>query len=500
MGKKLQHIIIFAVFLCEIFPVYGVAAAGSALHAGAAADSVTTGPQQSENPASENEIHFITNTGIRSLEITQRGTIRFSRDNREIAAISPDGYFSVKERRWFRTRRLEVVPGPDGKPEYRFYFEGRAGKFNEHAKDWLAGIMPEVSRRAGINLWPRINESLLAGNTAQALRLVAEIESNTAKKFYYIMIADSGNLNITDLQVLIRQAGREVDGSQTLGDLLGQLAVQLPPSPVLTGELLRSAEEIASSSRKKEALIKIARLRKINVENAVILANSIKTIASSSNKQQALSSVADLFPANDEAIDAYLQAARSISSSANQAGALLSLISRENLSVESWRKIAMAPATIASSSEQGRVLRAMSIALPSDDSVIRSYLKSAEAINSSQEKASAISILLDKKDLSDASYIRIAESALTIASSGEQGRVLEKTATTCPVSDSVMLALLKSASEINSSSEQERVFLSILDREGLSKEVLLQIVKMANSRIAASGARDAVINRAAQAL
>jgi hypothetical protein len=386
----------------------------------------TVMPAGTEPLLEDEEVHYRSEMVWHGEEIKLKGRVSFSENYDEVRSISPGGYLMVRERRWFTTRKLEVRGDENGNPAYHFTIRGRAMEFDERAQNWLREIMPELARRTGFNAAERVPRLLAEGGVDAVLREISVVESNSAKRRYFLILVETGNLSSADLERVILKAGEKISSSSQLNRLLSELSVKTPADTQLTAAFFRSAEEISSSSEKRSAIENIARSREMDIEAGITMGRSIRTISSSSEKARALETMAAVCPSDDAVIEAYLDAAISISSSSEKATALTALIHKEGLSPQSWIGITRAAETISSSSGQGRVLREMAALCPVSDEVVRAFLDSAFEISSSGEKEEALVALLQREGLSQSILAEILNRANSeISSSSSRQAVVE---------------------------------------------------------------------------
>lgn len=432
---------------------------------------------------------------IRSISVTVKGKIDFSDNEQSITGISDNGYFKLSERRWFTTRQLEVLPGKNGNPEFRYRVRSKIYEFDEEAQAWLGDLLPEVLESTGINAHIRINEHLSKGNFIAAVEEISRLGSSSRKREYYTALAEKANLPVSAQLHLVKKAGESISSSSSLRSTLHDIAPFLSDQSSITVAMFEAAQFISSSSERASALITTANSRQMDKDACIAMANSAQSISSSSELSRTLQVLAKYTPLdNKEVVEAYMDAAMNISSSSELGNVLSKVSSQEGLNDAVWIAIANAVPVISSSSEKGRVLRTFAAFCSNSSDVISAYLQAASNISSSSELGSVLRELLANRQLSEASYIEFYQHTPIISSSSEKGAVLREAALTTPITDAAVNAFLEATASISSSSEKEYVLEKLLTRGELNDAMLVRILKFANSNISSSSSRQKIVN------
>jgi len=73
-----------------------------------------------------------------------QGDVKFSRDNRAVMSISPDGFLALKEEHGSTRRELDIEPGAGEELRYTYYVNGVRGEFDDNTREWLAEILQDM--------------------------------------------------------------------------------------------------------------------------------------------------------------------------------------------------------------------------------------------------------------------------------------------------------------------------------------------------------------------
>ncbi len=79
------------------------------------------------------------------IEGRARGSVTFADDLASITSISDGGSLVIEEKQGAITRRLQAIPGAEGKPALSYTIDGQAQPYDKDARDWLAEILPDVA-------------------------------------------------------------------------------------------------------------------------------------------------------------------------------------------------------------------------------------------------------------------------------------------------------------------------------------------------------------------
>ena len=101
------------------------------------------------------EHHFRQVDNFKSFEVKYKGRIILSHDDKDIASISPGGYFTVQKSSFGNKRKIRIYS--NGNKLVKEYFEGKTKKdFNKDGKDWLSEILPRLIYQTGIGAEDRM--------------------------------------------------------------------------------------------------------------------------------------------------------------------------------------------------------------------------------------------------------------------------------------------------------------------------------------------------------
>lgn len=441
-------------------------------------------------------IHRHVDTLFTSYAIASRGEIELDEEHGRVAAMSPDAYLEIRERRLTTRRRLEVRPDADGRPAYLLRVGSRRRSERE-AKEFLAANMDEILTSTTIGAVARARRLASEGGAERVLGEIARLESNSLRRVYLEEAARANDLDPELAARIVRTAGREITSSSQLRRTLVALAESLPSDWELTGELLGSAEAIGSSSELAGTVVEIVRARSVAPEDIAVLGDAVSSISSSAEKASAIHRLLEIEPSADM-VEAMLAAAATIDSSSEKRRALAELVAVPELPADLYLSALGAAEEIASSAEKATFLVGCATVLPPRADLEDRYVEVASSIPSSTEQARALSTLMERRTLTAPLCVGWIRSAAEVASSSVTGDLLVQAAGSCPVEASVRAAYLEAVEGVASSAEQRRALLALIARGGLGVEGRRQVAAVVERSLASSRDRAAVLEELAE--
>jgi beta-lactamase regulating signal transducer with metallopeptidase domain len=299
---------------CEAYPV-GTVLHGTSTHIDAHEDG------------SDQSIRFLVNEPGRCTEAAIIGKLEFSPDETRITGMPAGGFARFRERTSAADRAVSVTSTGDGSLNYVASLNGRTTPFDGEMQSWLAGILPEVLREAGINVPERVARLRSQGGVPAVLKMIAQIRSTGAKRSHYEALIDSGHLSVDDVEKIAVQAPKDLAGSS--GDLSAVIQ-KLPRSAMQSSAARRALADalphISSSGDRANTLQLLA--PNADPEMLVLLAKAAEDLPSSGDKANFLiaSAARYLSGGNSALANAFFSAAATVPSSGDLANVLITAL------------------------------------------------------------------------------------------------------------------------------------------------------------------------------
>jgi len=139
----------------------------------------------SRNDQGDSREHFYkSKDSFSAYEIEYKGKITVSDDDKNITAISPDGYLKITKSSFGNTRSIEIESDKQGNLTKKF-FEGRKEMpFQNEGKEWLAEILIDVIHKTGIGGKERILRIYNKGGINAVFDEIESFERNGSYSYY----------------------------------------------------------------------------------------------------------------------------------------------------------------------------------------------------------------------------------------------------------------------------------------------------------------------------
>jgi beta-lactamase regulating signal transducer with metallopeptidase domain len=287
------------------------------------------------------------------------GRVTFNDAEDDIASMSPSAHAVFRERTPRDDREVVVRRSDDGSITHIYRFDGAAAPYDDGARRWLAGFLPQVLREGAVNVGPRVARWRAEGGVEHVLSMIGTIHSSGAKRAHYDVLLDD-RLSSDDLDRVVRQAGRDLKGSS--GDLRAILEKAAPGVRNGKGARSPSALEAAvmaiPSSGDRTAVLQ-AYGQSTDREMLLSVMRMAETIPSSGDKAMLLSVLAPQYLAGkDDALrEAFFRTLSTVPSSGDirsvLSGAVMGYAASSN---EVALAVAQATSDVASSGDRAAVL------------------------------------------------------------------------------------------------------------------------------------------------
>lgn len=117
-------------------------------------------------------------------EIEYKGKITISDDDKNVAAIEPNGYLKISKSSFGNSRTIEIESDDNGNLTKK-YFDGRKEvDFKPEGQEWLEDILIDVIRKTGIGGKERILKIYNKGGVNAVLDEVEELDQTSGYSYY----------------------------------------------------------------------------------------------------------------------------------------------------------------------------------------------------------------------------------------------------------------------------------------------------------------------------
>jgi hypothetical protein len=473
-------------------PLAVVSLVSSAILASGCVFVVDRGPDQDAT------FHYHSSHLNRRFEVWGAGQVTFADDDRGVAHIAPGGFLHVEERRGFRTRRVRVAPGADGRVRLTHTVNGRDQPDDADARQELARIFLQAIRRTGIGAEARVGRLLAAGGVDRVFEDLAAFESSSAVSRYLTALLAQGTLTTAKLIETADQATTRIGSSGTRASFLIE-AMPYFPSGDPQRAYFEAVDSIHSSGSRARVLHAILDLEPDRATVGHVL-RSARSLDSSQTTARVLIAVAARYDdpregaedAEDGVPPAFFEAVDSIRSSESRARVLRRVLDRDELDASTIVAVLRSTSRITSNGSKTRVLMAAVDHYRVDPAVRDGFFDAVDSITSSGDHARALVAFVDGRHLDGPAMLSLTRSVDTISSNGAKARVLVAAAPAFMNEPAPRDAFLDAVETISSSGEHARVLVSLLSSARLDDASLSAVIRSVGA-ISSSGEQARVL-------
>ena len=311
----------------------------------------------SHNDGNSQSLEYVINAPGRCTEAAVIGKVIFSADETRIAQLSSGSFARFRERTSTSDRAVSVTPVGDGSLSYSAMVSGRPVPFDASMQSWLAHLLPEVLREAGINVPERVARLRARGGVPAVLQEISEIHSSGSKATHYEELITKGPaLTGSDIDKIAQQAPRDLTSSGDLSRVLQMLPRSAFQNPAARESIAAALSRIKSSGDRATTLQILA--PNADRQMLLLLAQSAETLPSSGDKSNFLiTTAAEYLGAGDQSLrNAYFQTVSGIQSSGDMANVLISAMPYGHANPDVALKVVQASKGLASSGDAANVL------------------------------------------------------------------------------------------------------------------------------------------------
>ena len=331
-----------------------------------------------------NEHRSTHDDGTRRFEMSTRGKVWFTDDDRDIRQLEPGGRLMIDERLRFGPERMLIITAaPNGDMERTYLVDGRTQPFDAAGQAWLSALLPEIIRETGIGAVERVKRIHGQKGVSGVLDEIDLIRSSSNRRLYLTTLMNEARLSGPDAVRAMRAAGK-ISSSSEKASVLVAAADRLPMNePNVRNAYVEAARGISSSSELRRALTRLLEDGSLDdavLRDALTVAGSI---SSTSEKASVLVLAAQRHKFDDDALrTAFFNATESISSSSEKRRVLVAVLRAQGSDRDIVRDVVRSARTISSDSEKAAVLMEVSSLQLKDMGTAEAYLDAANTIRS----------------------------------------------------------------------------------------------------------------------
>lgn len=359
-----------------------------------------------------------------STALSYRGKIVFSEDERDIASISPGGFFKYSKTTFGNCREIHIISSTDGTLTRR-YLVGRSPQpYEPEGRLWLQEMLPGIIATTGIGAEDKVQRIYAKSGVNGVLKQIARLETDQVQSVYFNHLFSQPDLKDNELRHVLTQVNKYIESDYEKGKLLRLTGARFLQNDKVAQEYLQTVATMSSDYEKGKVLSHL-------LQNAKLKPTHVS---------QVLTSVGNL------------------SSSYEQAKVLKIVVANPALPEQTYKHVISQAAAVSADYEKTRILAAIMANPKFVDQNFNDILNAIRSIRSDYDKSRALAYLVTKHKLTSDNYLQVFPVVADINSSYEKSRTLQKLKTTMPADNNqVRAAYAKTARTISSDYEYRRV-------------------------------------------
>ncbi len=318
------------------------------------------------------------------LEIEAEGKIEFNADDSGVKRMGRRARLEIDERRRGVRRSLEVTPGTDGEPNYRWFVDRKERPFDAEGHAWLREVLPEVFRSTGLNAEERVGRFLRDQGVAGVFAEIQLIRSDWVSRLYHGHLLQQAELTTSQLITWIELAGERIGSDYELAETLASLPVSRLLEPGVGPTFVEAATTIGSDYELRRTLSTLLDSSTPTRGTLDRILEAAKTIGSDFEQAELLVAVASMYPQGESLPESYYRAADSIGSDFELRRALSKALERP-LGDAALGDLLAAALTIGSDFELAELLVAVGQSYQLDGSAREAFLAALDTVGSDYE-------------------------------------------------------------------------------------------------------------------
>lgn len=341
-----------------------------------------------DDDATSSHLSFTQSDGIHCSTATIVGRLKYSDAEDDVVDMPFGGHAVFRERSADDDRELTISRGQSGELLHLYRRNGATADYDTDARHWLARFLPGVLMEAGINVAPRVARWRAQGGVDNVLSHIGTMSSSGAKRSHYEQLMNGERLSNTDLDKVVRHAGRNLQSSGDLRAVLERAAPSQSGGIRSASALEDAAMHVASSGDKTSVLQRYGQTSDKEMLLAVL--RVARTIQSSGDKSNLLEQLASHYlGGNDRDLSsAFFTTAKTVQSSGDLRNVLDAAMPYVGRSADQALMVIDASRSIASSGDRSAVLIGLVNAGALTTSKVRdAFMEAATSVQSSGDRS-----------------------------------------------------------------------------------------------------------------
>ncbi len=367
--------------------------------------------------------------GSNRMDVRGEGTITFTDDLTDVQSLSDGGELTIRDSSHGVARTIEIRSS-GGRLTRTYYVGGVSRGWDDEARRALADILPRLVRRSGLGAESRVKSILAKKGASGVLDEIALLESDYARRLYFVALIDNASLDSGSVQPVLAQA----------------------------------SQRMTSDYDRRQVLQRVASRVRLDQRGATAYVQAMSVMRSDYDRRQVLTA---LFNSGSQlaGADELYGAIGQMRSNYDKRLVLSELMSRPSVSIELKQAILRVTRGIQSDYDRGQVLTAYIDKFGVEPAVRDPFFSAVGAIQSAYERRRVLTAIA-KKGVPSADVQRaVFELVASMQSDHDRAETLLAFLGTQPMDTSTRQAFVAAAERIRSSHDQNRVLAALVRAE-----------------------------------
>ena len=436
-----------------------------------------TGRRSTSTSINDDRIRIRIEIGDCELNVDADGKITFSDDERDVVAISSNGYLEIEEKVG-RVEHVLKIDADGGQLIREWKVDGELRPYGEDAEAWLAAMLPTLFRLTGLQAEERATRIYGQGGADALLQEIDLIPSDHTARRYFAVLLAQGDLDSATLLRAVRQAGEQIDSDYELAELLIYVAENQPLDENLQVVYVEASSSLSSDHEHRRVLSAVLQRGNISQDLAESMLRSAQQIESDWEVAELLLELLERHPINDALTPAFFEVVANIDSD-HERGRVIKAALEKGAPSAQILDGALAMATdISSDWEMAELLIYIAESYPVEQALPASYLDAARSLGSDHELGRVLRTLLDRDVLSEAALLDVLDVSTSIGSDFERSELLRRVVASYSLDGPVQQAYFDAVQHVDSDFDRGEILKAVLEQD-LTPELVNAVIESA---------------------
>ncbi|HEX5217460.1 MAG TPA: M56 family metallopeptidase [Vicinamibacterales bacterium] len=188
------------------------------------------------------------------IEMKWTGAYRLSADDRDIEWVEPGKTVRISDGNWLTATGVEIK-GLETGVERTFFKKSFKLAYEPEGREFLATMLQKMIRRSGLFGVERVKRLLAQGGVSAVLAEIDRLETDHARRVYYVALLDQATLSSRELADIVARAGRTITGDFELSATLARAATARAVDDAVRESIVNATKTIGGDFEQRRALL-----------------------------------------------------------------------------------------------------------------------------------------------------------------------------------------------------------------------------------------------------